>query len=76
MKYLSQIYKNKIYVKPHPNCDIPEGLIVILIHQITGKERFITTDINKNQRVYELPKLKEGFKIIGSFVKDGRKDTR
>jgi len=35
-------------------------------------ENFITTDINENQKEYELPGLPEGIFIIGAFVKEDK----
>jgi hypothetical protein len=72
MKFKIQIHKHKIYISPRPQKDIPEGLVIVLNKpRGKGMTEFISTDINENQKEYDLPELPEGYFIKGGFYKKG-----
>ena len=70
MKFKIQIHKRKIYITPRPKKDIPEGLVIVINKpREKGMTEFISTDINENQKEYDLPELPEGYFIKGVFIK-------
>lgn len=72
MRYSTDIHKNKVYIRPKPQEDIKEGLILMLNKpRGEGLENFLATDVQADKKRYDLPELPIGIWIVGAFVKNG-----
>lgn len=71
MRYITELHKNKVWIRPKPEEDIPEGLVLLLNQPITeGSENFMVRDIEAGVKGYLLPELPEGVFINGAFVRN------
>lgn len=66
----AQIHKRKIYLKPRPKGNIPQGLVIKLNKPLReGVEPFLFTDVLAGQKEYKLPDLPEGYWVEFAFIK-------
>lgn len=72
MIYKANIHKRKIYIRPRPKEDIPEGLVIKLNKPREGKEfPFIKTDIKAFKKEYALPEFPQDIWVISVYINNG-----
>jgi len=72
-----QIHKRKIYIRPTPKKDIPQGLVIQLNKPREEKsEPFVSTDILAGQKEYALPNFPRGIYVVNVFIKKPKDEKK